>query len=95
MSDSSRQLALDRTGELRAHLQAHPERAAFARLIDECQHLERAIDAFHMEGIRFRTYTLDRLLHGRGGLTVDAGDRARELFTQVKTALEAAGFHTK
>ena len=95
MSDSPRALALTRTRDLAAHLRAHPERQALAPLVEICEHLERAIDAFHMEGIRFRAYTLDRFLHGRGDLTVDAGDEARRLFADVKTSLEAAGFHTK
>ena len=35
---------------------------ALAPLIDECQALARAIEAFHMEGIRFRMFNVDRLL---------------------------------
>ena len=33
-----------------------------AKIIEECEALARAIDAFHMEGIRFRIYNVDRLL---------------------------------
>ena len=95
MSESPRSRALAHTRDLAAHLRSHAQHEAMARLIDDCAHLERAIDAFHMEGIRFRAYTLDRFLHGRGDLKVDAGDEARRLFAEVKAALEAAGFHTK
>lgn len=95
MSDTPRSQAIARTQALAAALRAHPEHQALARLVEECEQLERAIGAFHMEGIRFRAYSLDRFLHGRGDLTVDAGDQARTLFGEVKAALEAAGFHTK
>jgi hypothetical protein len=45
-----------------------------------------------MEGIRFRTYNVDRLLH-KGGLTLPPA--ADEAFTQMRRHLEAAGFHTR
>jgi hypothetical protein len=60
--------------------------------VDECQALARAIEAFHMEGIRFRMYNVDRLL-GRAELPVSA--EARTLFAQARHELEAAGFHTR
>jgi hypothetical protein len=63
-----------------------------ASLVDECQSLARAIEAFHMEGIRFRMFNVDRLL-GRADLTLP--EVARELFTKARAELEAAGFHTR
>src|SRR3954468_18126710 len=63
-----------------------------APLVAECQSLARAIEAFHMEGIRFRMFNVDRLL-ARTDLPLPAG--GRELFNQAREELEAAGFHTR
>ena len=61
-------------------------------VVVECEALSRAIGAFHIEGIRFRMFNVDRLL-SRGGLTVPAG--AAPIFAEVRRELEAAGFHTR
>jgi hypothetical protein len=68
-------------------LPAGPDRD---RLLDEAQALRRAVAAFHMEAIRFRFYAVDRLLRSMGD---DAA--ARTAFEDLRTALEAAGFHTR
>ena len=52
--------------------------------------LRRAVAAFHMEAIRFRMYSVDRLLHRD-----DSQPQARQLFEQLRHELEAAGFHTR
>lgn len=69
-----------------------PAEDACAALLDECEALARAIEAFHMEGIRFRAYNVDRLLH-KGGLPLPAA--AEETFAQMRRHLEEAGFHTR
>ena len=51
--------------------------------------LRRAVAAFHMEAIRFRMYTVDRLLKLNGD------DRSRAAFDHVRHELEEAGFHTR
>ena len=61
-------------------------------LAAECESLASAIGAFHIEGIRFRMFNVDRLLT-RGGLPVPA--EAPAIFTEVRRELEAAGFHTR
>ena len=61
-------------------------------LVAECESLTSAIAAFHIEGIRFRMFNVDRLLT-RGGLPVPAG--STEIFADVRRELEAAGFHTR
>ena len=61
-------------------------------VVVECEALSRAIGAFHIEGIRFRMFNVDRLL-SRGGLAVPAG--AAPVFAEVRRELEAAGFHTR
>jgi hypothetical protein len=73
-------------------LAAQPSPAAFGPLLEECQALARAIMAFHMEGIRFRMYNVERRLV-RSDLPVPP--EAAGLFEQARHALEAAGFHTR
>ena len=58
------------------------------RLVEEAEALRRAIAAFHMEAIRFRMYTVERLLK-------NAGSGAQQTFEDLRHALEAAGFHTR
>ena len=84
--------AKDRILALIASLTATPDAAAFAPLVDECRALARAIEAFHMEGIRFRMFNVDRWM-SRGDLTIP--DEARQAFAQARESLEAAGFHTR
>lgn len=78
--------------DLLAIVQQQPAGEARAALIDECEALARAIAAFHMEGIRFRAFNVDRLLK-KGGLPLPPA--AGETFAQVRYHLEEAGFHTR
>lgn len=87
-----RKAAIDRMKELIALIQDQPAGDARAALLDECEALVRAIEAFHMEGIRFRAYNVDRLLH-KGGLPLPAA--AGEAFSRMRHHLEEAGFHTR
>jgi hypothetical protein len=81
--------ALAKIDALLAHLNAEPPTGARTRLVDETDALRRAVAAFHMEAIRFRMYSVDRLLR-------DANDAAaRQIFDELRLALEAAGFHTR
>jgi len=61
MSADHRQEALARVKELIAVLQSSTDPRA-AAILTECEALSKAIAAFHMEGIRFRIYNVDRLL---------------------------------
>jgi hypothetical protein len=65
---------------------------ALAPLVEECRSLARAIQAFHMEGIRFRMYNVERLLQ-RPDLPIPG--QAPGLFASTRQELEAAGFHTR
>jgi ribose 1,5-bisphosphokinase PhnN len=60
--------------------------------LEECASLAVAIHAFHMEGIRFRMFNVDRMIN-KG--TVTLSDGARAAFADVRRHLEAAGFHTR
>src|SRR5262245_46635263 len=75
-----------------ATLKAHAQPASVGALIEECEALVRAIGAFHMEGIRFRMFNVDRQLAKTG---VDVPAEVRALFAAARHELEAAGFHTR
>lgn len=62
------------------------------QLIDLGEHLERAVTAFHMEAIRFRAFTMSRLIKQHAGeLPADVPVRMEAILHH----LEAAGFHTR
>ena len=72
-------------------LKSLPPSAARDSVIEECESLVVAIRAFHMEGIRFRMFNVDRLL-ARAGFATDAH---KATFAAARHELEAAGFHTR
>ena len=92
MSIDHRTSAKARVESLIEMLRADPAHAQFQPVIAECEALARAIGAFHMEGIRFRMFNVDRLL-SKGGLPVPPA--ASGVFTEARRELEAAGFHTR
>jgi hypothetical protein len=87
-----RKAADDSLQSLITSVQSQPQSAARDTFLEECAALRLAIRAFHMEGIRFRMYNVDRLIN-RGALTIT--DDARRAFAAVRSELEAAGFHTR
>ncbi|HTM23596.1 MAG TPA: hypothetical protein VL225_00300 [Vicinamibacterales bacterium] len=93
MSTEDRQAARRRLNDLLALLRADSARRAdLNALIEEAEALERAIDAFHLEAIRFRIYNVDRLVsHSPVPLPADAS----AIVADVRHHLEAAGFHTR
>lgn len=92
MSAEHQATAIDRILALQRLLGTQPDAADLAPLIEECGHLVSAVQAFHMEAIRFRMYGLGRQMK-TGGHAVPR--EAVALLDQARTALEAAGFRTK
>lgn len=92
MSTDERQAAQRRVNDLLAALKSAPQPDALKNLIDETEALARAIGAFHLEGIRFRIYNVDRMVtHPPVPLPGDAA----AMVTDIRRHLEAAGFHTR
>ena len=81
--------ALAKLDELLPLLKALPQASDQDELIDAAEALRRAVAAFHMEAIRFRMHTVDRLLKRRADVTCD------RVFMDVRQELETAGFHTR
>jgi hypothetical protein len=82
--------SLAKFDQLFPRLQSLPPGSVRDQLISEAEALRRGIAAFHMEAIRFRFYSVDRLLRSVGD-----DPSAREAFEELRKALEAAGFHTR
>ena len=90
MATDERQAAAAKVNELMTALKASPTRET-AAIVEECEALSRAIGAFHMEGIRFRIFNVDRLIRA----TAEVPASARTLLEEARRHLEAAGFHTR
>jgi hypothetical protein len=91
-SPDHRQAAQKRLTDLAALVRALPPNDDLSRLLDEIAALDRAISAFHLEGIRFRMYNVDRLVT-HASLPLPA--EATAAVADVHAHLEAAGFHTR
>lgn len=92
MSTDERQAAQGRLNELLALLKKTPQPDQLSRLIEETEALGRAISAFHLEGIRFRIYNVDRMVTHP---PVPLPGEATAIVADVRRHLEAAGFHTR
>ena len=93
MSADDRQAAQDRITDLTRLLQSAGD-SRTAPIVAECEALSRAIAAFHMEGIRFRMYNVDRLLRAYAA-SAESVSPAAALLEEVRRHLETAGFHTR
>jgi len=93
MSTEDRQAAQRRLNDLLTIVRGMPaQKDQLVRLVEEAEALDRAISAFHLEGIRFRIYNVDRLVqHPPVPLPVEAVT----IVADVRKHLEAAGFHTR
>jgi hypothetical protein len=92
MSIDERQAAQTRLNDFLALLKQAPAQDQLSNLIAETEALSRAIAAFHLEGIRFRIYNVDRIVsHPPATLPSDAA----AIVADVRRHLEAAGFHTR
>jgi hypothetical protein len=90
MTTDHRESARARIDELVALLQSTGG-TDVSPILAECDALSRAIAAFHMEGIRFRIYNLDRLLRARPSPPAEQ----TAVLEEIRRHLEAAGFHTR
>jgi hypothetical protein len=93
MTTDSRQAAQGRLGDLLTLLRADTTHAdQLKSLVEEAEALDRAIGAFHLEGIRFRIYNVDRQVSHP---PVPLPAEATTIVADVRRHLEAAGFHTR
>ena len=75
-----------------SYLRTVPDGPVVAQLVELGEHLERAVRAFHMEAIRFRAFTMSRLIkQHQADLPADVAVRMETILHD----LEAAGFQTR
>jgi hypothetical protein len=91
MSNEDRLAAQRRTQDLISLIKTLPP-GSQATLLEESEALERAIGAFHLEGIRFRIYNVDRMVSQNAS---QLPPTAPAIVADVRRHLEAAGFHTR
>jgi hypothetical protein len=84
--------SLAKLDELLPILRGQPAGKDTEKILDETEALRRAVAAFHMEAIRFRMHNVDRLLKNSGDVFPPL---SRQVFEELRSALEAAGFHTR
>jgi len=87
-----REKAAQDAGALVASLRAVNPTPLVSQLIERGEHLERAVLAFHMEAIRFRAFTMSRLIKQH---QAELPDDVPARMDAILHDLEAAGFHTK
>ena len=88
---SSRDTAAQEVARLVSLLNAQPPLGVIPELAELAGHLERAIRAFHMEAIRFRAYTMSRLIKQHAEAMPA---EVPALMEAITTALEHAGIQT-
>ena len=81
--------SLAKLDDLLAALKSLPAGPTKEELVETAEALRRAVAAFHMEAIRFRMHSVDRLLKPMNEA------KAQAVFQEVRHELEAAGFHTR
>lgn len=87
-----REKAAQDAADLVSYLRTAPPGPVVSELTDLGQHLERAVLAFHMEAIRFRAYTMSRLIkQHHEALPAEVARRMEAILLD----LEAAGFQTR
>jgi hypothetical protein len=92
MSIEDRQAAQRRASDLVSLIRSLPQNDHLIKLAEEAEALNRAIAAFHLEGIRFRMYNVDRLVsQSPVALPPDASAAVSDMHRH----LAAAGFHTR
>jgi len=92
MSTNERQAAHQRVDDLLTLVRNLPASEPLQALMPEIEALGRAIAAFHLEGIRFRIYNVDRMVN-QNAASLPA--EAPAIVSDVRKHLEAAGFHTR
>ena len=89
MPDDPRATAIERLGQLRDSLRQAP--GDLSGFVEQTEHVITAVEASHIEGVRFRLFGFRRQLDAYAGLLPD---QTVELLDQATAALQAAGFRT-
>lgn len=75
--------------QLRTELEAEPLTPVVSQALHQCERLRQAILQFHAEGLRFASFTLNRLMQQPGA---NLRELTQTAASRLKEALDAAGF---
>ena len=88
-NEANKAAVLAALSAVRSAIQNGPRSDLSERAVEQCQRLERAIEQFHAEGLRFAAFTLLRLVQNSGTTFTDPVHIATR---DLKAALDAAGY---
>ena len=89
MPGMDKQSLIARLDTLRSALQEEPASPLVTQALHQCERLHQAILQSHAEGLRFASFTLNRLMQQQGANLRESTTR---LARDFKEGLDAAGF---
>jgi hypothetical protein len=88
MPIADKQALIARVETLRRSLENEPISPVVSQARHHCERLEQAILQSHAEGLRFASFTLNRLMQQPG---TNLGEPSKKAARELKEGLEAAG----
>ena len=89
MPSSDKQALAARLKTLHDLLQHEPTSPLVGQALHQCERLQQALLQSHAEGLRFASFTLNRLMQQPG---TNLGDATKKAARELKEGLDAAGF---
>jgi hypothetical protein len=88
MPITEKQALIGRVQTLRSSLQREPVSLVVSQALHQCERLEQAILQSHAEGLRFASFTLNRLMQQPG---TNLGESSKSAARALKEGLDGAG----
>ena len=89
MPATDKQALVARLETLHDLLQHEPVSPLVSQALHQCERLQHALLRSHAEGLRFASFTLNRLMQQPG---TNLGDATKKAARELKEGLDAAGF---
>ena len=89
MPGTDKQALVARLETLHDLLQHEPASPLVAQALHQCERLQHALLQSHAEGLRFASFTLNRLMQQPG---TNLGEGTKKAARELKEGLDAAGF---
>jgi hypothetical protein len=88
MAITDKQALISRVETLRSSLEQEPASPVVSQALHQCDRLEQAILQSHTEGLRFASFTLNRLMQQPGA---NLGESSKSAARALKEGLDGAG----
>ena len=89
MPDPDKHALVTRLETLHDLLQHEPASSLVSQALHQCERLQHALLRSHAEGLRFASFTLNRLMQQPG---TNLGEDTKKAARELKEGLDAAGF---